>query len=179
MIINHSHASAQSGPWQSFTNGFVSFIELLSNIGDVAEREYLEDQLSGLHEDLFEIEKDKEHLLTVLRRPVMSDSNGRCVRLLKDLEMDVKKTQSRLRNIGARVARVSAKASQLEMQMDTALFSRKSWLTTLNGSCSINSDNNLMSEGQHALESVRAARKNLEMFLQCSLSNECNAMGAE
>jgi len=109
----------------------------------------------------------------------MSNSKGRCVRLLKDLEVDVKITQSRLRNIGARIARVLAIASQLEMQMDKALFSKESWLETLNRSCSINSNSNLMNEGQHALESVRAARKNLERFLQCDLSNECNAMGAE
>ena len=164
MLLGLSSHSVTAGPWEDFERSFSAFMARLATVGDEAAREYVLDQLTKLHRDLFLIERNKQYLILGLERPGLVDEN--ISEVLEDLKDRTKDARERLQGIGDRVARLSSDASKLENQLNEALRSRKYWLFRINVTDLQNSNlRQLLTEGRAAVKAVHDSRIELEGFL--------------
>tara|TARA_R110001599_G_scaffold353550_1_gene593747 strand:- start:1820 stop:2359 length:540 start_codon:yes stop_codon:yes gene_type:complete len=162
MLILFS-SSVLAGSWDDFKSEFEDLMEGLIKFGEQAERDYTLGQLTKLHRDLLRIERSKEDLIFILKKPNIFGDN--LEETLTEAKSSTESARNRLKNIGDRVARLSNSASQLEQILSESIRSRKSWLSQVDLS-NARSSKHLIEEGEKAVKALNSSRKALEQYLR-------------
>lgn len=165
-------SSTLASPWEKFTSEFKNLIESLSQLGDVAERDYTLGQMTKLHRDLLNIERSKEDLISILENHEIYKDN--LSDTLSAARSSTESARERLYNIRYKVTLLSESASELEQILSDSLRSRKSWLSQVDLSNARNGKH-LILEGKQAIEALKSARKELESFLRQSTKKPNNS----